>query len=79
MALTADAPLASASRAAASAPTLGQVLRGMIALGAQRAAKWREYRRVLNELQALDDRTLADMSLHRSSLRGVAREAAGLK
>jgi len=81
MALTADAPLA-ASRAAsvpADAPTLGQVLRGMIALGGVRLARWREYRRTLSELQGLDNRTLADMGLNRAGLPGVAREAAGYR
>ncbi|SFI51192.1 DUF1127 domain-containing protein [Albimonas pacifica] len=81
MALTADAPLA-ASRAAsapADAPSLGQILRGMVSLAGVRLARWREYHRTLAELQALDNRVLADMGLHRSSLQGVAREAAGYK
>ncbi|MDF2231598.1 DUF1127 domain-containing protein [Albimonas sp. CAU 1670] len=79
MALTADAPVAASSAASASTPSLADVLRGFVKLGAFRLARWREYHRTLAELQALDDRTLADMSLHRSSLRGVAREAAGYK
>ena len=44
-----------------------------------RLARWREYRRTLAELQALDDRTLNDMALNRAGLPGVAREAAGYR
>ena len=79
MALTADAPLASAAPASASSATLGQVGKGLFALGLRNLARWREYRRALAELQSLDDRTLADMSLNRAGLKGVAREAAGYK
>lgn len=44
---------------------------------ATRFARWREYRRTLAELQALDDRTLADFGWSRAALPGVAREAVG--
>jgi uncharacterized protein YjiS (DUF1127 family) len=50
-------------------------LAGLIARMRADFAKWQEYRRTLNELSALPDRALADMGLHRSSIRSVAREA----
>lgn len=65
MALTADARLSNAS-----APAAGRDFGGLFAKSLHRLAQWREYRRTLNELQALDDRTLADMSLNRSALPG---------
>ncbi|WP_339947336.1 DUF1127 domain-containing protein [uncultured Albimonas sp.] len=79
MALTADAPIAASRAASASTPTLGQTLRGLTSLSVARLARWREYRRTLAELQALDDRTLNDMALNRAGLPGVAREAAGYR
>jgi uncharacterized protein YjiS (DUF1127 family) len=48
------------------------------AAAARRFALWREYRRTLAELRALDDRTLADLGYTRAGLRGLAREAVGL-
>jgi uncharacterized protein YjiS (DUF1127 family) len=39
--------------------------------------KRRVYRQTLNGLEALSNRELADLGLHRSELRRVAREAAG--
>lgn len=39
-------------------------------------AAWRVYRRTFNELQALNDRELADLGIPRSSIRRVALEAA---
>lgn len=41
-----------------------------------RLARYRLYRRTLDELAALSDRDLADLGLHRSQIRDVAREAA---
>ena len=38
--------------------------------------RWRVYRRTLDELNALDNRDLADLGLSRSMIRGVALEAA---
>ncbi|MFO7856879.1 MAG: DUF1127 domain-containing protein [Paracoccaceae bacterium] len=49
----------------------------MISGLAARFARWRTYRRTLAELQALDDRTLADFGWSRAGLPGVAREAVG--
>ncbi|MDW4497440.1 DUF1127 domain-containing protein [Sulfitobacter sp. D35] len=46
---------------------------------AERQAKRRVYRATFNELHALSNRELADLGLHRSQLRQVALEAAGLK
>ena len=39
-------------------------------------AKWRVYRRTLNELYTLSDRDLSDLGLSRSAIRGIALEAA---
>ncbi|WP_179380840.1 DUF1127 domain-containing protein [Jannaschia marina] len=39
-------------------------------------AKWRVYRRTINELSALSNRDLADLGLSRSMIHGVALEAA---
>lgn len=41
-----------------------------------RYARYRLYRRTLNELSALGDRDLADLGLHRSMLRRAAYQAA---
>jgi uncharacterized protein YjiS (DUF1127 family) len=70
MATYADAP----ARHDAARPAF-TVLAGDLAA---RFGRWREYRRTLNELQALDGRTLRDLGLNRGDLRRVAREAAGL-
>ena len=40
-----------------------------------RYAKWRLYRRTLNELAILTDRELADLGLPRTGLRGIAWQA----
>jgi uncharacterized protein YjiS (DUF1127 family) len=42
----------------------------------ERATKYRLYRETLNELNALTDRDLYDLGLHRAILADVAREAA---
>lgn len=41
----------------------------------QRVADYRIYRATLSELQGLSDRSLADLGLHRSGLRGIALHA----
>lgn len=41
----------------------------------QRLADYRAYRSTLAELRALDDRSLADLGIHRSEIHRVAREA----
>jgi uncharacterized protein YjiS (DUF1127 family) len=43
-----------------------------------RLAWYRHYRRTLDELAQLSDRDLADLGMHRSLIRDVAREAADL-
>ncbi|WP_223274754.1 DUF1127 domain-containing protein [Tateyamaria sp. syn59] len=43
---------------------------------AERRAKQRVYRTTLNELNALSNRELADLGLHRSELKRVAWESA---
>ena len=83
MALIADAPLSRSDMAhgasvSGSTPTFGQIGADLLASGGRRFAAWREYRRTLAELQALDDRALRDLSLSRGELRHVARMAAGL-
>mgnify|MGYP000604031394 CR=1 FL=1 len=50
--------------------------RGFIGGISQRFARYRTYRRTLDELEGLSDRELADLALHRSQLRGVAYRAA---
>lgn len=50
---------------------LGAALNHMM----QRVADYRIYRATLSELQGLSDRSLADLGLHRSGLRGVALHA----
>jgi uncharacterized protein YjiS (DUF1127 family) len=38
-------------------------------------AAWRKYRKAVQQLAALDDRTLSDIGLNRSSIRSAARGA----
>ena len=85
MALIADAPAhrsdlvhETAARPAVSGEaTFGQIAGGFLSLAAHRVRRWRDYRRTMNELEALDDRALRDMALSRGELKRVARDAAG--
>ncbi len=43
---------------------------------ADRFAKYQLYRNTVRELEALSDRDLADLGLHRSSIRSIALESA---
>ena len=54
----------------------GQGLSGLRTNLAERFAQYRTYRTTLNELGMLTDRELADMGLHRGSIREIAFEAA---
>lgn len=45
---------------------------------AERLARWGAYRKSLDELEALDDRTLADLGWNRGALPGMARRVSGL-
>ena len=56
--------------------TLGGWIRDLRTNLGERAARYRAYRATLNELQALSDRDLADLGLHRAMIADVAREAA---
>lgn len=49
---------------------------GLINGMTQRFQKYRTYRQTLDELEALSDRELADLDLHRSMLRAIAYRAA---
>jgi uncharacterized protein YjiS (DUF1127 family) len=40
-----------------------------------RLASWRRYRQTFRELEALNDRELADLGLGRRDIRAVARQA----
>ncbi|MBP7243293.1 DUF1127 domain-containing protein [Amaricoccus sp.] len=51
-------------------------VRGLVARIADAIAEHRAYRSVLEELNSLTDRELADLGLHRASIAGIAREAA---
>ena len=42
----------------------------------QRFARYKTYRRTLDELHALSHRELADLGIHRSQIRGIAYRAA---
>ncbi|MGM0585859.1 MAG: DUF1127 domain-containing protein [Pseudomonadota bacterium] len=70
MAQFADAHL---SHETAHRPAFGAGFSDLVA----RARRWREYRRTLAELEALDARTLKDIGLGKGDLPRVAREAAG--
>lgn len=54
------------------AETAGSFASGL----AGRIARYRLYRRTLNELSALSDRDLADLGIHRSQISEIARQAA---
>ena len=56
--------------------TVGSGLGGLRSALATRIAWYRRYRRTLEELSQLSDRDLADMGMHRSTIRDVARDAA---
>ncbi|XDA99437.1 DUF1127 domain-containing protein [Sulfitobacter sp. LCG007] len=47
----------------------------LLEAAAERQARRRVFRTTLNELQALSNRELADLGLHRSELRRIALEA----
>ena len=51
-------------------------LGGLRSALAARIAWYRAYRRTLDELSQLSDRDLADMGMHRSLIRDIARGAA---
>ncbi len=56
--------------------TLTQRLGGARGTLAERFARYRTYRKTLNELAQLSDRDLADLGVHRADIAGIARDAA---
>lgn len=58
--------------------SLGQRFETWRADWAEKAAKRKVYRATFHELNALSDRDLADLGLHRSMIKNVAWEAAEL-
>ncbi|MBP1805213.1 DUF1127 domain-containing protein [Rubellimicrobium aerolatum] len=61
-----------------AAPSLAQRLTDLRAAWTEHRARRRAYRETLAELEALSDRELADLDLHRSRIPEIAREAARL-
>lgn len=62
---------------AGAANRIGHAFRPLATGGraaARRWSRWRAERRAVAELRGLSDRTLADIGLHRSHIRGVVRE-----
>ena len=49
---------------------------GIINSFAQRVKRYRTYRQTLEELESLSDRELADLSISRSQIHGIAYRAA---
>ena len=56
--------------------SFGQGLSGLRTTLAERFAQYRSYRTTLDELAMLTDRELADLGIHRSTIREIAFEAA---
>ncbi|SMY07703.1 DUF1127 domain-containing protein [Flavimaricola marinus] len=56
--------------------TFGERFSGLRASLADRYAKYKVYRSTMTELDTLSDRELADLGIHRSSIRAIAIEAA---
>jgi uncharacterized protein YjiS (DUF1127 family) len=68
--------MAYASETRTTGKSLGLNLGGLWASLTERYTKYSVYRATVAELDALTDRELADLGLHRSQLRDVAYEAA---
>ncbi|NDV00355.1 DUF1127 domain-containing protein [Pseudoroseicyclus tamaricis] len=68
--------MAHATTSRASTFTIGQRFRAGFAMVSERAAQNRVYRSTIAELSNLNDRELADLGLHRSMIKAVARTAA---
>lgn len=56
--------------------TRGKDRSGFIGGLSQRFARYRTFRRTLDELESLSDRELADLGMHRASIRGIAYRSA---
>ncbi|WP_377069429.1 DUF1127 domain-containing protein [Roseovarius ramblicola] len=58
-----------------SAGTVWSELRATAHAATQHASAWMAYRRTVRELSGLSNRDLADLGLHRSEIRRVARDS----
>lgn len=67
--------MADTTYGAVAASTLRDRLAARIDAVRANLAQWRVYRRTVAELSALSDRDLADLGLHRSMIRDIARQS----
>lgn len=65
--------IASTQTALKGAPAFG--IAALLETAKTRFARYRLYRQTVRELSGLSDRELADLGLHRSMIRQVARQA----
>ncbi|MCB1343506.1 MAG: DUF1127 domain-containing protein [Pseudooceanicola sp.] len=68
--------MATTLRAPAQTITLGDRVSALVATARAAYARHRVYRQTVSELVGLSDRDLADLGLHRSHIRAIAREHA---
>lgn len=68
--------MAAVHQIASSKPLLGANPLGLIEELSARFARFRLYRRTVNELSSLTARELADLGLHRSMIKRIAYQAA---
>ena len=68
--------MAYATQTSATGTTLGQRITEIRATITDRMARAKVYRTTVNELSNLTNRELADLSISRSAIRGIALEAA---
>lgn len=68
--------MATTLRAPAQTITFGDRVSALVASAKAAYARRQVYRQTVNELVGLSDRELADLGLHRSHIRSIAREHA---